>query len=190
MTVVASPTDSGKSSKTTSKEHEKEGEVDTSSISTNSASKSKNTSKESENSMTSVNSSSMALINVLANSEKITNDPQLAHAIAQLKDIVRKSSSDNDNTSGVISNDDLLNSRKESNETDIKLSCSEDEDEDDDLGGLLDNSNQADSSSHSSSKREVTSDAMKLAIINESDFLIQDYLKHFLKSDGEPTSQS
>ena len=34
------------------------------------------------------------------------------------------------------------------------------------------------------------SDAMKLAIINESDFLVQDYLKHFLKSAGEPTSQS
>ena len=31
---------------------------------------------------------------------------------------------------------------------------------------------------------------MKLAIINESDFLVQDYLKHFLKSAGEPTSQS
>merc|ERR1712113_248022 len=113
---------------------------------------------------------------------------QLAHAIAQLKDIVRKSSRDNDNTSGVISNDDLLNStRKESNETDIKLSCSEDEDEDDEL---VDNSNQGDSSSNSSSKKEVTSDAMKLAIINESDFLVQDYLKHFLKSAGEPTSQS
>lgn len=91
--------------------------------------------------------------------------------IAQLKTLLRKGSTE-DNTSGITSNDDT-NPRKDSNDTDIvKLDISDTEE------------------NNSQTHQNPQTDAMKLSVINEAQFLVDDYINHFTKKGIDPTSQS